>query len=443
MDNIKHTIYRRILEFHSKIICGGNKLKKKSIFYLAGIVTLLIFILCYALSYVHSKEYTISRLKDALLKNDSKTAVSLIKSSDKKLIINEKTIKSFFEYLNKDPKNVQNLLNTIYRQSAALDGKKDPECWNYYLTLKKSGSYYFEMKPCFVDLNVHDNSVNIYIDDKFVCTSDKDNFSFTCGPYVQGQHKVTTVYKSPLGNFEDSKSVNFISVFSKEGKPYNYFCYLPLNYNFIRLTCNFNDAEIFVTGTDIGKTVKDFSVFGPVNKLSDTVIYVQKEFPWGTLRSKDYEINKNTSADLDMSIDAVNEEVLNELKNAIAEYNKKTLVPALKDRSTSFLSPDDPSAKQLKNQFDILSSNNIYFHGDYLHSDISADKISIFYSSEKDSYFASVISKDYYSEDYGQSSFQLSNPFIVTSKAGKTNSYYASYNLKERKWTIENIYCQG
>lgn len=420
--------------------------KQKILLCSAGAIVLLVFIFYYALSYTCSRSYTISMLKNALLENDCKTAASLIRSSDKRLIINEKTIKSFFDYLNENPQNVQELVSTLYKQSAALNSKKNPDCRNCYLILKKSdtkflgfSTYYFEMKPCFVDLNGDNISSDIYIDDKFVCACDKNNFTYTCGPYVQGRHKVTTVFKSSAGKPEDSKKLDFITIFGKDGKSYNYSCYVPLNDNFIRVTCNFDDAEIFVNGKNTGKTASDFKVFGPVNKGTSTVIYAEKKFPWGTLKSRNYEINSTEYNPLAINIGTVNEKVVNELRTAVAEYNKDILTPALKDRSTSFLASDGPASEKLKKEFDSLSLRGTYFSGNYLHSTISSNGISISYVAEKNTYFASIKSRDYYNQNYGQ----IENPAIMTSESGITNSYYAGYDSESKKWTIKKIYSGG
>lgn len=71
----------------------------------------------FTLSYNFSKQAAISKLKNAILKKDTKTVISLMKSSDKNLILDDKNVNIFISYLNKNSKSLDELISTLNKQS--------------------------------------------------------------------------------------------------------------------------------------------------------------------------------------------------------------------------------------------------------------------------------------------------------------------------------------
>lgn len=76
-------------------------MKRKQKILLVSVLFILVFILLvYSIAYYRfSKGSTISRLQQAVMRSDTKTAVKLIKSSDSNLKINEETIQSFLSLI--------------------------------------------------------------------------------------------------------------------------------------------------------------------------------------------------------------------------------------------------------------------------------------------------------------------------------------------------------
>ena len=58
----------------------------------------------------------------------------------------------------------------------------------------------------------------------------------------------------------------------------------------INLSSNFDDANVFINDKDTNKQVKDIKNYGPMPLDKDIYIYLQRDFPWGTLKSEKVQI---------------------------------------------------------------------------------------------------------------------------------------------------------
>lgn len=445
MDNRKYILPGIIIILGEHIEMKKELTRKQKISAFSILFFLVIILILYsAASYRFSKGSAISRLQKAIANNDAKTAASLIRSSDKKLTIDEKNIRSFLIYMNKNPSHLQILLDTLHKQSSSLDGKKDTGCWNCYLTLKKSpekflgfSTYYFEMKPCYADISTNYASTKVYVDGKYMFTSDPDAFNneaVTCGPFVQGEHKLKAACETIIGKSESTESVDLVSNISDIGVPYNYRCSIGVKDSFVYVYCNVEDSEIFINGNDTGKTSSEIKVLGPVNNNPDTKVYAEKNSPWGVLRSDETSIEANGT--MLLNFNANNENLMAQLKSAVTDFNKNILSPALKSRSVPsgvyFYSDSGTLESRMAKEYSDMSAKGKYFSGNYLHSSITPGNINISYSSRDDIYFFNMAIIDYYDQDYGDGEDSI----IKTSVNGITNQYSIIYNVKNKKWTV-------
>lgn len=417
------------IDFKNPSVLQINNLSKRQkiiFFCITALISSLIAIYL-SLSTMYGKQGTISRFQSAINTKDSKTFLSLLKSSDEKLVLNDKTANVFLAYLSKYPSRQTELINTLRKQASLLDSnpnnKKD-SCLNYYITLKKSGkkllffdNYYFEIKPCYVSFMAVYANTKLYINDKLIYTFTQDNTSYNYQtPFIAGTYKVKAVCETSLGKNVNEQTTDFICPIDNKGKVNTLNCLIQNNIKFITLSCNAYDAQVYVNGklsnlqqssTNIDTAIN----IGPINTDTNAVIYLQKNFPWGTFRSKDITITNNTPSYSTLDIDAVNDNLLNKLKLAVADYNKNVISTALKNQNPSFT-------------------------GTYLYSIIDPSNISIWYSTENTNYLAHIISKDYYNQNFGT---DLDNSILAASKEGITHIYNAAYDENKDTWSVMNI----
>lgn len=434
-----------------------NKFTKKQKVLLFCTLALIsgIIALYFNITYNFSKQGMISKLRNAVLSKDSKTVASLIKFSDKNLVLDDKNVMPFITYLNENPKELDELILKLNKQVQANDTKSNKgnsQSFNYYITLKKSAkrllflnTYYFEIKPCYVNFHIPYKYSKLYVDDKYVCTADTSNYSYTCKlPYIIGSHDIRTVYETSIGKTETKERMIFNYSYDGENKIQNTDCTVTMDVMFATVYCNISNIDLYVNHnlstefTSKNQSFTDCSFnIGPITSNTNFKIYAQKTLPWGTFKSEELVLNSSTTGGFNLHINAVTDDLVTKFKSVIAEYNKKNIIPCLKTRNPSSLVDINASYfyQSLEKEFDALAKKNTYFTGNYLKTEINKDNITIYGNSDND-YFALIEATDYYDQDYGTS---LENAAIKTSKAGACHSYTANYDKNGDTWIINSF----
>ena len=88
--------------------------------------------------------------------------------------------------------------------------------------------------------------------------------------------------KTKYGDISDSK----IDVIIMEDETVE----INVDGNYITLYSNFDDAKVFINNIDTGLMTKDIKNYGPLPKDKDIKIFLQREFPWGTIKSEEVSI---------------------------------------------------------------------------------------------------------------------------------------------------------
>lgn len=319
------------------------------------------------------------------------------------------------------------------------------------MTLKKSNrkfsffdTYYFEIKPCYSYFTNTYPNTKLYVDNKCIYTSDKINSFYLCSvPFITGTHEVKAVCESSLGKAETERIMDFVCSLNDNNQVSPVDCSISVDAMFSTVSCNIGDSEVYVNGKlspEIKSGPADHGSYpfqiGPITDNTNANIYVQKTFPWGTYKSEELNITKGTFMSNDLNIKPIDNDVINNIKSAIAKYNKETLTTALKTQNPSLITDSSYIYELLKKEFDSLSSKNIIFTGNYLCSDITKDNISISSDSESNSYYATVVATDFFDQNYGN---DVNCGFIKTSKAGTNNIYTAVYDSKSNTWVVNEI----
>lgn len=429
-----------------------NKLSKKQKLLLFGTIAILsAFIALYlSLSTMYGKQGTISKLERAISDKDVKKVMSLIKSSDKKLVIDKNNANIFLSYLNKNTNKKTELINVLRKQASLSDfdpsNKKD-SCFNYYITLKNAGKkllifddYYFELKPCYVNFSSANANTKLYVNDKHIHTFETDVSDYTYNiPFITGTYKIKAVCETSVGKVENEHITDFICPIDNNGKINNLNYVIQIDAKYLKFNCNLNNTDIYVNGKlapeqKLNSKYSSLVVIGPADSNTKATLYLQKTFPWGTFKSDSIDINLNTNENA-IIINPVTESMLNKAKLTIVDYNKDTIVPALKsETSIDFTYMIDSAA----NDFNTMKNQNIHFTGNYLYSVINSEKIDFRNEIEDDyNYCLSIESTDYYDQNYATN---LVNSIIATSKTGIQHIYQLVYNIKDDTWKVSGFY---
>lgn len=134
----------------------------------------------------------------------------------------------------------------------------------------------------------------------------------------------------------------------------------------INLTSNFDDAKVYINDKDINKIVSEIKNYGPISLNKETSIQLERDFPWGTIRSEKINIEKlpNINIEINMSNNALIKEInssLNEFYSSVFEALNKsdyTLIKNCEDDIKSMIYNDiKEESSFLKNNYDLTDLN--------------------------------------------------------------------------------------
>jgi uncharacterized membrane protein YvbJ len=328
-----------------------KKLSKKSL--ISIIVAAAIFVFCISAYFIgasiNSKKKVVARMTEAINDADGKKLAKYLVSSDDKLEINEESLKPFVEYL-KDKPDVKKALVSLIETQAKFDkksGKQKVEDLADYqketdmilgmlsgysnlgdlFTLKKQGKsmifydkYVLELNPVYLEINTNRKDSKIYLNDKEVATAKEDDYTAEIGPYVPGEYTIKVSLDGEYVNAEESEKVDLVSNFTRRKKGKNVLStYLNLYVRNISISSNYEEAKLFVNGSDTGLLIKDIDKFGPLPTNGTVKLQAKMDFPWGTVASEEVAVE---SSWVDLDLEVLDDKMKDDVIELITAYLK-------------------------------------------------------------------------------------------------------------------------
>lgn len=355
--NLSVTLNKRISSLSSK--------QKKVIGITVSVISIVV-ILSFIGNSMTSKEHISQKLEQAIKNNDCTEMSKYIISSDSRLKIDETTIKPYSNYLKDNPSYTSSILNSIGSQSKGkIDTISDSlRNANNLITLTTSGkkylffnNYVYKLPAYFIKVKTEYKNTKIYVNDKEIYTSDKENEIKECGPYLLGKYnleaKLKTDYTEVTGkqdvilNSQNMSSNSMEITAELDGKK-------------LRLYSEYNDAKILVNGKDIGVTVKDVDKLVPLPNDGNCKIQLENQFPWGVLKSDEKIMGKD---DMNFSFVKGNTELVNSIKPIIQDFIKSYEIAYKAFDTTKLSSISDKYKKDLTDDINFKNSYRSYSNG--------------------------------------------------------------------------------
>lgn len=407
--------------------------KQKVTFSATAIIIVLLIILYFAGASMTSKDRVISNFKKALAEKNSTKLASIIKSSDPSLKVDANSLKPLISYIGKNPSLINTVNSSIDEQSKQLNKiASTNNSSNYLFSLKKQGkkflffdNYVFVVKPFYMNVNTNYKNVKVTMDNKVLCTSNQENYTKQVGPFLPGTYSLKSEYASDYANLNRTVSVDLIDQSVAEVD-------LSLDGQFVSVNCDYPDAKLLVNGKDTGLTVKDAQNFGPLSKDETVKLSVKKDFPWGTVTSKDVEV---TDSDwVDISFSPVNDTVQNDLMNTANDFQKGYVNSLAALDPSKLVNATDNDKEKITDSINNMKSYNQIYKGTLLKASYDLDQTKIY--TEDDKYYATIISSVDLNEVYYYSDSSDSSP----SSKSHIYEYTLIYDDSSKKWSVENAY---
>ena len=314
-------------------------------------------------SYNSSKNIILNKLESALRENNPGKIYKEVKLEGKRISKNdlEPLTKYYFEN--------QSNINSVIK-----DLKNNGESGHFTLINKKIllfDNYYIEIKPVAIKVNVNFDETNIYINNKEIAaTNIKRNL-------IPGKYSVKGKLDTLYGTVEEEKEVYIL-----ENMEYD----MNMPALSISLTSNFDDADVFINDKAINKKVKDIKKYGPIPLNKEVNIQLQKEFPWGLIKSEKVRVSNLPNINID--IDMVNEELINNVNEATNIFYSSVFDALNNSQSSLILNSHDDTKSKI---YDSIKRESLFLKNNYDINDLKTELKSSEFYYENETYKGNVV----------------------------------------------------
>lgn len=311
--------------------------RKQKIFILSGIFLLAALFGGYKVGeYFTSEKRLIGRFEKALESKDHKAVAQLLTSKNKDLVIDEKSISGFMNYLGQHPGEQEEIINTLKEQTAAAEAKSAEEAQlidifgnlglNSIVNLEKSGkvlfydNYTLTIDGVYISVETNYAGTVFTVNGQQAAVANTPDYKTKLGPYVPGLYQLEARFNNEFIDLQEAKEVQLL--YPKE----SYSAYFGLDGEVVRWDTRFSEqadlkGRLYVNGKKVEVNPFDNPEFGPVTMDGSMTLAVEADFPWGTMKSAEVPI-KDDYIDLDFTMQ---ESFQKTIKDTIIKHAKENL----------------------------------------------------------------------------------------------------------------------
>lgn len=405
MKNFKEMIksnYNLFIEYVKDIKGKGFKSLFKERKLELSIISVVIFVILIFLfsSFTLSKEKLLKKFELALINGNSNSLAKCVKLEDKDIA--SKELKPLIDGYDKNKLRINKIVNEIRR-----NGKSE----NFKLKIKKGflyDKYYIDINTINVKFTTNISDVNVEFLNKRFNLINEAEFNI-----IPGEYSLSYKYKTKYGDISESKIINLMEDKIVE---------VNIDANYITLYSNYDDAKVFINNVDTGLISKEIKNYGPLPKDKDIKVFIQREFPWGIIKSEEISIGNNQY--INLNIDMVNDR-LNNMINETVDSFYSSVFNALNNKDKNLISGSIELVKEVV--YNYMNEKAFLFSNSYEISDLAVEIEKSDFKYEEGIYKASLLTKVEYSvykkifpfaKNYNEASFIINldyedNKFIV------------------------------
>lgn len=405
MKNFKEMIksnYNFFIEYVKDIKGKGFKSLFKERKLELSIISVVIFVILIFLfsSFTLSKEKLLKKFELALINGNSNSLAKCVKLEDKDIA--SKELKPLIDGYDKNKLRINKIVNEIRRNG---------ESENFKLKIKKGflyDKYYIDINTINVKFTTNISDVNVEFLNKRFNLINEAEFNI-----IPGEYSLSYKYKTKYGDISESKIINLMEDKIVE---------VNIDANYITLYSNYDDAKVFINNVDTGLISKEIKNYGPLPKDKDIKVFIQREFPWGIIKSEEISVGNNQY--INLNIGMVNDR-LNNMINETVDSFYSSVFNALNNKDKNLISGSIELVKEVV--YNYMNEKAFLFRNSYEISDLAVEIEKSDFKYEEGIYKASLLTKVEYSvykkifpfaKNYNEASFIINleyedNKFIV------------------------------
>ena len=367
-----------------------------------SIISVVIFVILIFLfsSFTLSKEKLLKKFELALINGNSNSLAKCVKLEDKDIA--SKELKPLIDGYDKNKLRINKIVNEIRRNG---------ESENFKLKIKKGflyDKYYIDINTINVKFTTNISDVNVEFLNKRFNLINEAEFNI-----IPGEYSLSYKYKTKYGDISESKIINLMEDKIVE---------VNIDANYITLYSNYDDAKVFINNVDTGLISKEIKNYGPLPKDKDIKVFIQREFPWGIIKSEEISVGNNQY--INLNIGMVNDR-LNNMINETVDSFYSSVFNALNNKDKNLISGSIELVKEVV--YNYMNEKAFLFRNSYEISDLAVEIEKSDFKYEEGIYKASLLTKVEYSvykkifpfaKNYNEASFIINleyedNKFIV------------------------------
>lgn len=353
-------------------------------------------------SYKSSKNIILKNLEIALKDNRPGKIYREVKFQNKR--ISKSDFEPLAEYYSENPSRVSNIIKDL---------KNNGESGYFTLVNKKIlffDNYHIEILPVAIKINTNFNNAEVYINDKEL-TDTNLTVSLIPGKYlIKG--KLNTLY----GLVEEEKELYIV-------ENMEYSLNMPaLN---ISLTSNFEDADVFINDEKINKKVKDIKKYGPIPLNKEINIQLQREFPWGVIKSDKVQVSSLPNINID--IDMVNEKLIDDVNNSTDIFYSSVFNALNSSDSSLILNSKEDTRSKI---YDSIIRESLFLKNNYELNDLKTELKSSEFYYENGTYKGNVVIN---------LNYNVKKKLLPFLKNNVEEMFLTHIEYEDNKWIINDV----
>ncbi|MBU3108340.1 TcaA 3rd/4th domain-containing protein [Clostridium gasigenes] len=388
-----------------------GKINKESIIsfvkvrkYLITSIAIIIIILLMVSGkvFITSKDKLLNDLEISMKQGNSSKIYGDILVVDKKVSRSE--LDPLIKYYNSDTTKINKVLSELKTSGVGEV---------FTIKSNKKGiwqDYYLEVNTVDIKVNCNFSNAKIFVD------SNELNGDNRSSGIVPGLYKIKAILKTNYGDVEKEIEVSLIQ---------NEEVSINLEAVDLNITSNFNDAKVLINDNDINKKVSEIGDYGPIPTNENIDIGIQREFPWGIIKSG--KIKVNDSPNINIDINMVNEELTTQIELSINKFYE-SVFNALNKRDYSLIVLTNEEIQ--RKIYDEINKKSLIFKNNYEISELETKIENSEFKYEDNVYKAQIVIKINYSID---------KKMFLLSKNREENMFLTNMELVGDEWIIKEI----
>ncbi|MDD3224803.1 MAG: zinc-ribbon domain-containing protein [Clostridium sp.] len=361
-------------------------------------------------NYLTDPNKLVTRFKNDVSSNNTSDLNNILYCNDSRLQLNNKSIDPLLSYFKNSPSSLDNVVQSLDNDAISpKDVNSLSASSSSTLTLVSVGKKFFffpdyrlAVKPVFINIKTDFKDVNLSVNNTNVGKSDSDNFTKEYGPFVPGKYVVSANYKGKYITLNKTYPVNLVSDYKNTTD-----LTVLDGMNYVDISSEYPNAEIFVNGKDSGIKVQDASKFGPLD--SSAKLYATYAKDGKTIKSAEYSCSSGDTSPYLSFEDSEND--LNDVQNQLSELLQNYIsnfTEAVNTNNVSLVTPYIVAGSTLDKEMQTYVPNT--YNGGTTESNVSSN-----------------IVKYNISDDNNSGNIQTSEVYTITNKDGTSSNKSFNY----------------